>query len=152
MFYDISCIFQLYSYLSQFFIIRPSFKTKMPFKPPEVSRCPTCDRPVYAAEEKLAGGYKWHKVCFKCSKYLLKLTNWFYDICYGLYGFDWNGKIFHLDIIFIIVKNVMYFDKEIRVIKVVILSIFVFLATLEYLCYFKYFYYHQTWFLSYFKH
>ena len=41
----------------------------MPFKPPEVSRCPTCDRPVYAAEEKLAGGYKWHKVCFKCSKY-----------------------------------------------------------------------------------
>ena len=42
---------------------------KMPFKAPEISKCPNCDRPVYVAEEKLAGGYKWHKVCFKCSKY-----------------------------------------------------------------------------------
>ena len=46
----------------------------MPFKAPEVSRCPTCDRPVYAAEEKLAGGYKFHKVCFKCSKYKNQCT------------------------------------------------------------------------------
>merc|ERR1712126_527192 len=54
-----------------------SIQIKMPFKPPEVSRCPTCDRPVYAAEEKLAGGYKWHKVCFKCnvcSKFLDSTT------------------------------------------------------------------------------
>merc|ERR1712018_165535 len=68
------------------------FQNKMPFKPPEVSRCPTCDRPVYAAEEKLAGGYKWHKVCFKCnmcSKFLDSTTcaeherKLFCKTCYG---------------------------------------------------------------------
>ena len=40
----------------------------MPFKAPEAPKCPKCDRSVYAAEEKVAGGYKWHKVCFKCGK------------------------------------------------------------------------------------
>ena len=29
--------------------------------------CLRCSRPVYAAEELLAGGQKWHKVCFKCN-------------------------------------------------------------------------------------
>ena len=34
----------------------------------EVSNnCGVCLKTVYAAEEKLAGGFKWHKSCFKCS-------------------------------------------------------------------------------------
>merc|ERR1711976_1017688 len=39
----------------------------MPFKVPEAPKCPTCNRSVFAAEEKVAGGYKFHKICFKCS-------------------------------------------------------------------------------------
>ena len=31
-------------------------------------QCPACDKTVFAAEEKLAGGHKWHKACFKCCK------------------------------------------------------------------------------------
>ena len=46
----------------------------MPFKAPEAPKCPKCDRSVFAAEEKVAGGYKWHKICFKCCKKSLEFT------------------------------------------------------------------------------
>jgi len=38
----------------------------MPFTPAEAEKCPRCNKPVFAAEEKLAGGRKWHPLCLRC--------------------------------------------------------------------------------------
>lgn len=38
----------------------------------QIIRCPKCRQPVYHAEEVLAAGKKWHKLCFKCGKYTME--------------------------------------------------------------------------------
>ncbi|KAF4523286.1 hypothetical protein B566_EDAN009409 [Ephemera danica] len=78
--------------------------TNMPFKPVEHPKCPKCQKSVYAAEERVAGGLKWHKGCFKCGmcNKMLDSTNCsehegelFCKICharkYGPKGYGFGG-------------------------------------------------------------
>ena len=34
--------------------------------------CPRCGKPVYFAEETIAIGKKWHKMCLKCGEFTMQ--------------------------------------------------------------------------------
>ena len=42
-------------------------ETEHAFQADRDAEVPEVRESVYAAEERLAGGHKWHKGCFKCS-------------------------------------------------------------------------------------
>ena len=47
----------------------------MPVMPGEHPKGPKGGKSVYAGEERVAGGYKWHKFCFKLSPFLPSSPN-----------------------------------------------------------------------------
>lgn len=85
----------------------------MPFVAAEIPKCPKCTKSVYAAEERVAGGKKWHKQCFKCElcNKFLDSTNanerddqLFCKVCYARkfgpkgYGFGGGAGALSMDI------------------------------------------------------
>ncbi len=84
----------------------------MPFKPVEQVKCPKCTKSVYAAEQILAAGSGWHKMCFTCGlcKKMLEPTTLaahegqiFCKTCYGRkygpkgYGFGGGAGCMSMD-------------------------------------------------------
>lgn len=45
-----------------------SYQPTRPDMSSVANKCAKCGKAVYMAEELLAAGKKWHKLCFKCTK------------------------------------------------------------------------------------
>lgn len=41
-----------------------------------INGCPRCGKAVYFAEERIAHGKKWHKLCLKCGRWCLYHIRW----------------------------------------------------------------------------
>ena len=67
----------------------PSLGFRMVLQTKMSSECPSCSRTVFAAEEKMAGGFRWHKACFKCCEFLL------YEACFKCCEFSMCEGCFH---------------------------------------------------------
>lgn len=55
------------------------FASKMTSVSDPNAKCPKCKTTVYYAEERVAGGNKWHEKCFKCGE-LTRLQNQVQDL------------------------------------------------------------------------
>lgn len=98
----LQCLTVLCSFSSQ---LTPIFH-----KMSSIPICLKCEKPVYAAEELLAGGQKWHKVCFKCNLCNKRLDSvnvnahdnmlWCkqcYGRKFGPKGYGFGGKLLHFN-------------------------------------------------------